>query len=187
VYGPDEALEMAKAIGANATGVESGPSGIPDILAGNIDFQVDAVDNLITQKASNAGIPLDYRWFTDVTKFEQQFYAVPLNSKHPAAATLFALWSTTDAARMSYAPTHVWLNLHTGHTANDEAVRKTLENANIPVVSLTSTESLPILQFLNTAEGQAYTAAFNDALTKPNGAVPQAQPGLPGGSSPGGK
>jgi ABC-type Fe3+ transport system substrate-binding protein len=165
VYGKDEALQMAKGIGANAAGVESSPSGIPDILAGSIDFQVDAIDNLITQRALNADIPLDYRWFTDVTKFEQQFYTVPLNSAHPAAATLFALWSTTDAARMSYAPTHVWLNLHTGHTTNDEAVKKTLENVNTAIVSLTSTESLPTLRFLNTAEGQAYSDTFNHALT----------------------
>jgi ABC-type Fe3+ transport system substrate-binding protein len=187
VYGRDEALQMAKGIGANAAGVESSPSGIPDILARSIDFQVEAVDNLISQKASNANVPLDYRWFTDVTKFEQQFYAVPLNSKHPAAATLFALWSTTDVARISYAPNHIWLNLHTGHTANDEAAKKTLENANTTVVSLTSPEGLPTLLFLDTAEGQAYFDAFNDALTKPNGALPQEQPSSPSRPSPGGK
>ena len=88
----------------------------------------------------NAGVPLDYKWFTDITPVEQQFYAVPLRSKHPAAATLFALWSTTDAARASYAPTRIWLNLSTGHTENDEAVKKTLDHVKPEVVSLTSAE-----------------------------------------------
>jgi hypothetical protein len=169
---------MVKGIGANSAAVELSQAGIQDILAGNIDFQWETVDTVLTQKALNPATPLEYKWFTDVTPFEQQFYAVPLNSKHPAAATLFALWSTTDMARMSYAPTRIWLNLSTGHTANDDAVKMTLNNVNPVIVSLTSNEGLPILSFLNTAEGKIYSQAFSNALTGANGASLQEQPSL---------
>ncbi|HTE85683.1 MAG TPA: hypothetical protein VK821_13215 [Dehalococcoidia bacterium] len=176
VYGKDKALEIAEGIGANEAGVEASAAGIQDILARSIDFEWEPIDNVLTQKALNADVPLDYKWFTDVTPFEQQFYAVPLESKHPAAATLFALWSTTDVARTSYVPTRIWLNLSTGHTANDEAVKKTLDDLKPEVVSLTSTEGLPTLKFLDTAEGKAYSDAFSQALTKRNGALLQEQP-----------
>ena len=92
------------------------------------------------------------------------------------AATLFALWSTTGVARMSFAPTRIWLNLSTGHTANDEAARKTLDDVQPMMVSLTSIEGLPMLNFLNTPEGKAYDDALVEALTQGDGASLREQP-----------
>lgn len=168
-YGKDKALELVKGIGANAAGVKANAAGIQDILAGTIDFQGDQVENVLTQKALNPNVPLDYKWFTDATPFDQQFYAVPLKAKHPAAATLFALWSTTDDARASYLPTRIWLNLTTGHNPADDAARKTLDEVKPKVVNMTSAEGLPILQWLqDTPEGKAYADEFTKALTKRN-------------------
>jgi ABC-type Fe3+ transport system substrate-binding protein len=187
VYGNETALELAQGIGANEAGVESIPAGIQDILARRTDFQVVPLDTLLTEKALNADVPLDYRWFTDITPLEQQFYAVPQNSAHPAAATLFALWATTDAARTSFAPDTIWLNLSTGHTANDEAVMQTLNEAQTEILSLTSTEGLPTLRFLNTPQGKAYSDALNRALTQGGGSSLQEQRSLPAPTSSGGK
>jgi len=166
-YPKDKWLEMAKQIGQNAADVQTYPAGIQKILAGNADFQQDNLDDYFTQKALSANSPVAYGWFNDITAIDLQFYVVPVKAKHSAAATLFAAWATTDAARANWSPSYVAVNLRTGHLPQDEAVRKSLDAAKPKIGGvLDSPDGLATLDWLSTPAGQAYEKALVQGLTK---------------------
>ena len=96
VYGKERWIDVIAEIGQNASGVATYAQGAQQLLARQIAFQQDNLGDYFTQKSLGANVPVDYAWFQDFTGLNSQYYVVPRNAKHPAAATLFAMYMATD-------------------------------------------------------------------------------------------
>jgi ABC-type Fe3+ transport system substrate-binding protein len=166
-YPKDKWLDLARQIGQSAASVQTYPAGIQQILSGSVDFQQDNLDDYFTQKALSPNAPVAYGWFNDLTAIDEQFYVIPAKAKHPAAATLFAAWATTDAARATWGPNYMAVNLRTGHLPQDEEVRKSLDAAKPKVSSFfADKDSLGQLDWLLTTDGQAYDKQLLQVVTR---------------------
>jgi ABC-type Fe3+ transport system substrate-binding protein len=167
VYGKDRWLETITAIGQNAAGVATYTAGAQQMLAKQVAFQQANQGEYYTQHALGPNVPVDYAWFTDFTGWASQYYVVPVRAKHPAAATLFALFMTTDQGRAAWAPAYVAINIRGGHLPVDEQTRQAIADSKTKLVDWFGTpEARSMLEWLDTPEGEAYLDRMNRALTR---------------------
>jgi ABC-type Fe3+ transport system substrate-binding protein len=167
VYGKDRWLDALTGIGQNASGVATYGAGAQQILARQVAFQQDNLGGYFTQKALGATVPVDFAWFQDFTSLTSQHYTIPLYSRHPAAATLWTLFMTTDEARAALAPAYVAVNIRNGRLPLDDEMRKSLVDSKTKIVDwFTTAEARAMLDWLDTPEGLEYQEKMTKALSR---------------------
>lgn len=166
-YGKDRWLEILTGIGQNATGVATYTAGAQQMLAKQITFQHDNLGDYYTQKSLGANVPVDYAWFGDFTGLNTQYYVVPQRAKHPAAATLFAMYMATDEGRASMAPAYTGINVRAGHLPVDDHIRQGIAESKTKVVDFFSTpDARATLEWFQTPDGDAYVDRMSKALSR---------------------
>jgi len=167
VYPKDKWLKVVDGAGANAAGVMHYSRSLERILAGDLSFAPSNSGYYWAIKARDPKAPLGFKFFKDVTFMNRVFYNVPARSRRPAAATLFALWMTTDEARAVLKPTYYAENLEVGGNEVDIKLRKLLKESGSKVVNWFNTaESREKLKWLTSDEGKKYSRAVSRALTQ---------------------
>lgn len=167
VYPQDKWLQTVDTIGKNAAGVMTFAASLERILLGDIMYGQSNFEYVWSTKAKDPSAPLGFKIFKDATFMNRVLYAVPLRSRHPAAATLFALWMTTDEARTLLRPAHFQENLEVGQTDMDLQMRESIKASGTKIVNWFSNEEARAqLKWLSTPEGKKYSEAIGRALTQ---------------------
>ncbi len=167
VYPQDKWLQTVDTIGKNAAGVMTFAASLERILLGDLWYAQSNFEYVWSTKAKDPNAPLGYKIFKDATFMNRVLYAVPLRSRHPAAATLFGLWMTTDEGRMLLSPAHWQENVEVGQTEMDMQVREAIKASKTKVVSWFQDEKARAeLKWLSTPDGKKYSEAIGRALTQ---------------------
>ncbi|HEY7064455.1 MAG TPA: extracellular solute-binding protein [Chloroflexota bacterium] len=167
IYGKDRWLDAVTEIGQNASGVATYAQGAQQLLSRQIAFQQDNLGDYFTQKSLGANVPVDYAWFADYTWLNRQYYVIPQRARHPAAATLFAMYMATDEGRAAWAPAYIAVNVQAGHLAMDDQIRQSIADSGTKVVDYFSTpEGRAMVEWFGTPEGDAYVDRLTKALSR---------------------
>ena len=167
VYPKDEWLNVADQVGQNAAAVLNLPESVNRILLGQLPMADNNEYPYWQAKAKDPQAPIGIHWFADYTQVSSIFSMVPKGARHPAAATLFALWMTTPEAEAIYQRAVPYPNLAYGQSAISQEIRATLKQVGSPALTWYDTpESLETFRWYGTREGQEYAAELTKRLTQ---------------------
>lgn len=166
-YPKDKWLKIVDAVGRNAAGVMYFSRSLGRILGGNLAFGQNNAYPYFGTKAKDPNAPIGLKVLKDATFTLRLLYGVPSRSRHPAAGTLFALWMTTDGARMLNRPSYFAENIEVGQTDIDIEERKLIAESGTKVVSWFSDKNAQAqLKWIVSPEGKKYSAKMLKALTQ---------------------
>ncbi len=160
-------LQTLDQIGKNAFGVVDFSPALSRLLLGEFPFAPMNSYYYYDVKAKDPQAPVGLHWFKDYTPFSKVMYIVPKGSKHPAAATLWALFMTTPEAEAAWQPAAHEENIAFGQSDQDKLARKSLqESGSFLAHWYASNETIEQLKWWSTAEGKAYRAQIKEAITQ---------------------
>lgn len=160
-YEKEEWLEIVRTWGRNKADILTYAAGIKRLLLGDLSF-LDANDYYyFAEKHKDANAPIELAYFEDLTMYRPVFFMVRKGSRHPNAAKLFTLWSTTKDAVNVFETTTYYPNIVYGTGPISKQVVDTWMSRKIkPVSPYDSASILERLAWLETKEGQDYQKAI---------------------------
>jgi len=162
-----EWLRVLDRIGKNARGVMRFEPALNRILLKEFPFAFMNSAEYLGVKAHDAKAPVGIHWFTDYTPMSLQMYTLPRGSRHPAAATLWALWMTTPEAQAIFQKVSPQENLRFGQSDIDQRSIAEIKKSGSKLVSyLDSPESVQALKWWATDEGAKYRAKLKSNITQ---------------------
>jgi iron(III) transport system substrate-binding protein len=160
-------LQTLDAIGKDAAAVVDFSPALNRLLLGEFSFTPMNTYYYWDVKAKDPSAPIALEWFKDYTPFSKVMYVVPKGSKHPAAATLWALWMGSPEAEAVWQPAAHEENLAFGQTEQDQLARKSLnDSGSKPVSWYDNAAALDGLRWWSTPEGKEYRAKIKEAVTQ---------------------
>ncbi len=94
-------------------------------------------------------------------------HLIPKNVRHPATATLWAMWMTTPEAQAIWQPVNYQSNAAFGQSDIDKQARKSLKASGSKVITwYDSSETVKQFKWYGTKEGRAYRAKLKRGLTQ---------------------
>lgn len=168
VYDKAKWLKIAEQIGQNAAMVLKFNPALNRILLGEFPFMSMNTYYYWDVKSQDRDAPVGVRFFGDFTALTRVMYIIPKGSRHPAAATLWAMWMTTPEAEAIWQHVTRQENLSFGQSDIDKRGREMLEKSGSKVVSwYDSDETMKELNWLTTTkEGRKYRSAIKRAVTQ---------------------
>lgn len=166
VYPKDRWMEIVTTWGAQRPQIMTYRSGVDRMLLGEFKFMPSNAYYVYETKAKDPKAPIDIAFFKDLTARSDAFNMVRKGAKHPNAAKLFTLWSTTPEANRLFesvegnpAP-----NLILGKGPISRQIDQALKKKNQKVVSwFDNKETFKTLRWYDTPEGARYTKQLNQA------------------------
>ena len=160
-------LETLDQIGKNAATVLDFSPALNRILLGEFAFMPMNTYYYWDVKAKDPQAPIGLSWFKDYAPFSKVMYIVPSGSKHPAAATLWALWMGSPEAEAAWQPAAHEENVAFGQTQQDKLARQSLQESGTKAVSwYDSPQTIEDLKWWSTSEGKQYRAKIKEAVTQ---------------------
>jgi len=160
-------LQTLDQIGKNAAAVIDFSPGLSRLLLGEFAFMPMNTYYYWDVKAKDPQAPLGLSWFTDFTPYSKVMYIVPKGSKHPAAATLWALWMSSPESEAAWQPAAHEENIAFGQSDQDKLARQSLAASGSKVVSwYDNQDTIEQLKWWSTPEGKAYRAKIKEAVTQ---------------------
>ena len=160
-------LQTVDQIGKNAADVINFSPALDRIILGEFAFQPSNMYYYWQVMDRDPQAPLGLRYLDDYITFTKVMYVVPKGARHPAAATLWALWMTTPEAQAIWQPVSFLPNLVFGQSELDRKNREVLQKSHGKVLSwYESEDTLRELKWFATPEGKQYRARLTEALTQ---------------------
>jgi hypothetical protein len=159
-------MEIVSTWGALQPSIMTYVSGVQRMILGEFKFMPSNAHQVLQEKAKNPKVPLALGFFKDLNAVSYEFHMVRKGSKHPNAAKLFTLWSTTsEANRIIENPNYSGspnLLLGTGPISQQEM--KAVKDKNIKLSSwFDSNESIEKLLWYESEEGKRYVKDLSAA------------------------
>ena len=160
-------LQTVDQIGKNAADVINFSPALDRIILGEFAFQPSNMYYYWQVMDRDPQAALGLRYLDDYITFTKVMYVVPKGARHPAAATLWALWMTTPEAQAIWQPVSFLPNLVFGQSELDRKNREVLQKSHGKVLSwYESEDTLRELKWFATPEGKQYRARLTEALTQ---------------------
>ncbi|HEY8695116.1 MAG TPA: extracellular solute-binding protein [Chloroflexota bacterium] len=160
-------LQTLDQIGKNAAAVLDFSPALNRLLLGEFSFAPMNSYYYWDVKAKDPQAPLGVVWFKDYTPYSKVMYIVPKGSKHPAAATLWALWMGSPEAEAAWQPAAHEENIAFGQTDQDKLARQSLDASGTKLATWYATpETIEQLKWWSTPEGKQYRAKIKEAVTQ---------------------
>jgi len=162
--GKEKWVDIVRKAGKNAGAVQSEIAGVQRLLLGEYKFTMANSYYYFLFKSKNPKAPLDVTYFEDYNPVQTSFYVVRKAARHPAAATLFAMWMGTPEAESIWQPVVFYTQLW-GGSDMDRKVRQLREQSGAKYVDYLSTkQGLDFLRWFRTEEGRKYKQALSRAI-----------------------
>ncbi len=167
VYEKTKRLKKMDKIGKNAMGVMRFQPALNRILLKEFAYTYMNSAAYWGVKAKDPSAPIKVHWFSDYTPLSPMMYIVPKGSRHPAAATLWALWMTTKEAQSIFQQTSPQEILLFGQSDIDNRSRAAIKKSGSKLVSyLSSPENVAVLKWWATDEGRKYRSKMKSSVTQ---------------------
>ncbi|HEX9880031.1 MAG TPA: ABC transporter substrate-binding protein [Candidatus Binatia bacterium] len=166
-YPKDKWLEIADRVGKNAAAVLYYAASTERILLGELAL-ADSNEYYYWQaKMKDPAAPIGVHWFSDYTSVGTVVNMLPKGSRHPAAATLFALWMTTAEAETILQRAVPYPNLVFGQSPISREIRAAVKGSGSPTVTwYDNAKTLETYKWYGTKEGRQYYGKLVRALTQ---------------------
>jgi len=160
-----EWLEIVRKAGKNVGAVLPWSRGLERVLLGEFSFSLSTTSYFFQGKARDPEAPIEIAFLEDYSQLTAIYHAVMKGARHPAAATLFALWMGTPEAEAIWQPAAFQTNIRWGQSEVDRSLRELVRKANANVVDLLSSkEGRDFLARYQTEEGRKYRQAIGKAV-----------------------
>jgi ABC-type Fe3+ transport system substrate-binding protein len=166
-YPKDKWLEIADKVGKNAAAVLYFAASTDRILLGELAL-ADSNEYYYWQaKQKDPNAPIGVHWFSDYTAVGSVMNMIPKGSRHPAAATLFALWMTTAEAERIWQKAVPYPNYEFGQSEISRQIRNAVNESGSRVVTwYDNAKTLEAYKWYGTKEGREYYNQLVKALTQ---------------------
>ncbi len=162
--GKDKWVDIVRKAGKNAGAVQPESAGVQRMLLGEYAFGLGGTHYVFRYRAKDPQAPLAVTYFEDYNPVQTSFYVVRKGARHPAAATLFAMWMGTPEAESIWQPAVFYTQLWGGSDI-DRKVRQLREQSGAKYVDYLSTKKgLDFLKWFRTKEGRKYKQALSRAI-----------------------
>ena len=162
--GKDKWVDIVRKAGKNAGAVQPESAGVQRMLLGEYAFGLGGTYYVFRYRAKDPQAPLAVTYFEDYNPVQTSFYVVRKGARHPAAATLFAMWMGTPEAESIWQPAVFYTQLWGGSDI-DRKVRQLREQSGAKYVDYLSTKKgLDFLKWFRTKEGRKYKQALSRAI-----------------------
>lgn len=158
-------LEVVRNAGRNAGAVQIGQAGFQRLLLGEFAFMLGNTYYVFGAKAKDLQAPVEITYFQDYNWSNFSFYIVRKGARHPAAATLFALWMTTPEAESIWQPDIFMTQFVWGDSDLDKKERQFIKESGAKIVDFLSTKGgRDLVAWYGTEEGRKYRQAMSKAM-----------------------
>jgi iron(III) transport system substrate-binding protein len=163
-YDKNEWLDTVRSWGRNKGHMLAFAAGIERLLLGELSFLYANAYYYFEQKALDANAPIGLSFFQDITNLHRAMNVVLEGTRHPNAASLFTLWSTSEEASQLFQEhaSHPNIYLGTGRISNGELSE--LQKRRIdPITWFDSPKNLSAFLWYETPAGKNYGQALDRA------------------------
>jgi ABC-type Fe3+ transport system substrate-binding protein len=163
-FDKDKWLDVVRSAGKNTAAILPETTGVQRVALGEFTFAL-AQDAYFRQVlAQDAKAPLAFKYFEDYNERNSVYYGVRSGARHPAAATLFALWITTAEAQGIWQSSEFSAVPH-GESKIDQEHRLAIQNAKAKVLGfLENQKTIDLLKWYQTEEGRKYLDGMTRAI-----------------------
>ena len=168
VYPKDRWLKIVSSWSTWGPSIMKYRGAVDRMLVGEFKFMPSNAYYVFERKAKDPKSPIGLAFFKDLTPKTYTFHVIRKGAKHPNAAKLFALWTTSPEANRIYEKVEFGAtpNLSLGTGPISRKVKKVLKEKKIKVVSWwDSKESFKSLLWYDTKEGKKYAKRMAKAQT----------------------
>lgn len=164
-FNRDRWLDTIRRAGKNAAAVQPEQGGVDRLLLGEYAFALSNEYYAFRAKARDFQAPVEITYFQDYNQTNFVFYVVRKRARHPAAATLFALWMTTPEAESIWQPELFLTHFLWGESDVDRKTRQDMQQRGAKIVDFLSTEKgRELLAWYAMEEGRKYRQAIGRAI-----------------------
>jgi iron(III) transport system substrate-binding protein len=163
-YDKNEWLDTVRSWGRNKGHMLAFAAGIERLLLGELSFLYANAYYYFEQKALDPNAPIGLSFFQDLTNLHRAMNVVLEGTRHPNAASLFTLWSTSEEASLLFQEhaSHPNIYLGTGRISHGESSE--LQKRRIdPITWFDSPKNLSAFLWYETPEGKSYGQALDRA------------------------
>jgi ABC-type Fe3+ transport system substrate-binding protein len=163
--GKEKWLEVVRKAGKNSGAVEAASKGVQRILLGEFAFGLANTYEALRAHDLDPDAPIAVTYFQDYNQTNSGYYIVRKGARHPAAATLFAIWMGTPEAKSIWQPITYGTQFLWGESKLDRTIRNLINKSHARVVDyLENDESLALLEWYGTEAGRKYSNALAQAI-----------------------
>ena len=157
-------LDVVRRAGRNTAAVLPETTGVQRVALGEFAFAL-AQDAYFRQvMAQDPKAPIAFKYFEDYNERNSNYYGVRTGARHPAAATLFALWITSPEAQGIWQSSEFSAVPH-GESKIDKEHQLAIQNAKARVVGFLDNEkTIELLKWYQTEEGRKYLDGMTRAI-----------------------
>ncbi len=158
-------LQIVRKAGKNAGAVQSASKGVRRVLLGEYAFGLGNTYEVFGARAKDPSVPIDIAYFKDYNQTNSALYIVRKRARHPAAATLFAIWMGTPEAEAIWQKYRFVTQFTWGESELDRKVRRLIKESGAKVFDFLQDEkSRDFLRWYGTKEGRKYGKALAGAI-----------------------
>ncbi len=161
----EEWLATVRKAGKNAGAVQPDVAGVKRVALGEFAFGIINTFQFLKIKSKDPQAPIEMTYFKDYNQVNAAYYIVRKDARHPAAATLFALWMETPEAKAIWQPATFETQFLWGEGELERKIKQYLRESGGKVVNvLDSQRGLEFLKWIGTPEGRKYRKAVGRAI-----------------------
>ena len=159
-------LQIIRKTAENTYSVEFEIPGTQRVVLGEVGLAFDNAGHALSLLHKDPQLPIVIAYFQDYNPIIDFLYVVRKGARHPAAATLFAMWTTTpEAATIWQTADDFVTQLRLGDSALDRKVRETITRNRAPMIGFLDNEkTAKVLEWYSTEEGTKFRRAIADAI-----------------------
>ena len=159
-----EWLEIVRRAGRNTAAVLPEWPGVQRVILGEFAFALAQDTYFRRILAQDPKAPIAYKYLEDYNERNQVYYAVRARARHPAAASLFALWMTMPEAHAIWQPLEL-IAVPYGESKIDREQALGIEKSGAKAVGfLDNQRTTELLKWYRSEEGRKYLDGMARAI-----------------------
>lgn len=161
----EEWLDIVREAGKNAGAILQDTAGVQRVVLGEFAFAIINTYHFLKLKAKDSQAPAEMAYFKDYNPVNAAYHIVRKGARHPAAATLFAMWMTTPEAKAirqadTFGTQFLW-----GEGKLETKIKQYLQESGGKLINtLDSKKGLEFMSWMGTPEGKKYRKAVGKAI-----------------------
>jgi iron(III) transport system substrate-binding protein len=157
-------LDVVRAAGKNSGAVLGETQGSQRVALGQFAFALGQDTNLRRVLAQDPQAPMGARFFEDYNEYNATYYSVRTGARHPAAATLWAMWMTTPEAEAIWQPVELYAQRFGDSEIDRQQAQFIRDNGAKVVGFLDTPQTIELLEWYQTPQGTQYLDAMTKAI-----------------------
>ncbi len=164
-FSQEEWLKIVRKAGKNAGAVQTDKVGVQRVVLGEFAFAIINTHAFLKLKSLDPQVPAKMAYFKDYNPVNASYYIVRKGARHPATATLFAMWMTTSEAKAIWQPDTFGTQFLWGEGKLERKIKQYLQESGGRIINpLETQKGVKFMKWLGSPEGRKYRKAVSGAI-----------------------